>query len=602
MASGWLILILGCFGQLSAMNVSIPSEELELQDRLLRVLARLRLEEQFNTLLIYGNECIFHSLLRHLVIPTVVVTSGSTDFDWNFSSSTLILSCAPEADREENPVTLMKLQRTRRLISLQNAVSTCESICHQYSLKEQHNVAIIKTNFDQSDIIYSCRFFQRPNHQEVHFFADQPIYIENFRNMHGAEIRTIPDYLTPRTMMYRDKKSGESRIMGYLANVLNTYAEKVNAKVRIENATKLGVKKASVGEILRGAQEELLDIGTALASSLQVKNMSFITYPYILTGYCLMIPVPAKLPYNQVYSMIVDTVVLSIIFALFCIFSLLIVYTQNLSWRNLTLANILLNDKSLRGLLGQSFPFPPNPSKHLKLIIFILCFASVMITTMYESYLQAYFTQPPSEPYIRSFRDIANFSIKVALSRIEANVLTSVNSTHFREISKDHLLILENWPEYLILRDSFNTSFIFPVSVDRWDCYEAQQKLFSEPAFYLSDLCFNKLMFFSLPVRKYLPHRHLFEDHMMRQHEFGLVAFWKTRSFYDMVQLGLASIRDYSQKRQTDGSLLLDDISWILKLYSMAIGISICCFILEISGCIKLWERLWRCQRLRRAQ
>ncbi|KAH8336872.1 hypothetical protein KR059_006427 [Drosophila kikkawai] len=596
MVSGWLVLILGCLGQLNALNVSIAAEELKLEERLLRVLARLRLEEEFNTLLIYGDECVFHALLRHLVIPTVVVSSGSTDFDWNFSSSTLILTCSPEADREENPVTLMKLQRTRRLICLKDK-TPMETICYQYSLKEQHNVAIIQTNFDQSDIIYSCRFFQSPNHEEVHFFSDNLIYIENFQNTHGAEIRTVPDLLTPRTMMYRDQKTGEARIMGYLANVLTTYAEKVNAKVRIENATKIGVKKASVADILRGAREELLDIGTALASSLQVKNMDFISYPYLLTGYCLMIPVPAKLPYNQVYSMIVDPLVLSIIFVLFCVFSILIVYTQNLSWRNLTLANVLLNDKSLRGLLGQSFPFPPNPSKHLKLIIFVLCFASVMITTMYESYLQSYFTQPPSEPYIRSFRDIANFSIKVALSRMEANVLTSVNSTHFREISKDHLLIYENWAEYLILRDSFNTSFIFPVSVDRWRCYEAQQELFTEPAFYLSDLCFNELMFFSLPVRQYLPYRHLFEDHMMRQHEFGLVVFWKSRSFYDMVQLRLASIKDYSQKRKSDGSLLLDDISWILKIYSVAIGLSILCFILEVTGCMKLWERLWRCRR-----
>ncbi|KAH8259915.1 hypothetical protein KR038_004980 [Drosophila bunnanda] len=599
MASGRLVLILGCFGQLSAINVSIPSEELELEDRLLRVLARLRLEEEFNTLLVYGNECFFHSLLRHLVIPTVMVASGSTDFDWNFSSSTLILSCDPEADREANPVTLMRLQRSRRLIFLQDGVPSCESICNKYSLKEQHNVAMVKANFDQTDIIYSCRFFQKPNHREVHFFAGQPIYIENFRNMNGAEIRSVPDLLTPRAMIYRDKKSGEVQILGYLANVVNTYAEKVNAKMRIENATKLGVKKANLLDILHGTQKDILDIGMALVSSLQFENMDFITYPYLLTGYCLMIPVPAKLPYNQVYSMIVDPLVLCIIFVLFCLFSILIVYTQNLSWRHLTLANVLLNDKSLRGLLGQSFPFPPNPSKHLKLIIFILCFASVMITTMYESYLQSYFTQPPSEPYIRSFRDIANFSIKLALSRLEANILTSTSTTNFSEIGKDHLLIYENWTEYLILRDSFNKSLIFPVSVDRWHCYDEQQKLFAQPVFYLSDLCFSQLMFFSLPVRRYLPHRHLFEEHMMRQHELGLVMFWKSRSFYDMVHLGLASMKDYSQKRQTAVSLLLDDISWILKIYSVAIGISICCFILEVSGCMKLWERLWRCRRLR---
>ncbi|XP_016992765.2 uncharacterized protein [Drosophila takahashii] len=598
MALGWLVLIFCCFGQLSAKLFNVThTTDLELEDRLLRVLSRLNLEEEYNTLLVYGEECVFHSLLRHLGKPAVIVASGSTNYDWNFSTSTLILTCGSDAEREENSNTLLKLQRTRRLIHLQEN-SQPEEICNQYSQKEQHNIAMVKSSFHQSDTIYSCRFFQTPNYEEEHFFQDQPIYIENFQNMHGAMIRTVPDLLVPRTMVYRDRKTGQTKMVGYLANMMNNYVRKLNASLEFINITDLGVQKASVVDIMNWAKEDILDIGTALSSSLQFKSTGNVWYPYLLTGYCLMVPVPAKLPYNLVYSMIVDPQVLSIIFVLLCVFSILIIYSENLSWQNLTLANVLLNDKSLRGLLGQSFPFPPNPSKHLKLIIFVLCFASVMITTMYEAYLQSYFTRPPSEPSIRSFRDIGNFSLKMAISRMEVNVLTSLNNSHFREINEDHLLIYENWSEYLVLRDSFNTSFIFPVSVDRWSGYEAQQKLFAEPAFYLAaDLCFNQLMFFSPPMRRYLPHRHLFEEHMMRQHEFGLVTFWKSQSFIEMVRLGLASMKDLSHERKIEGSLLLDDISWILKLYLGAIGLSICCFILEISRCGEICSRLWRCWR-----
>ncbi|XP_016940286.3 uncharacterized protein Ir52a [Drosophila suzukii] len=598
MAMGWIVLIFWCFGQLSAQsfNITRPTD-LELEDRLLQVLLQLNLEEEYNTLLVYGKECVFHSLLRHLAIPTVIVGSGSTNYTWNFSTSTLILTCGSDAEREENSNTLLKLQRTRRLIYLQDN-SEPESICNKYSLKEQHNIAMVKSSFYQSDSIYSCRYFQTPNYKEGHFSEDQPIYIENFQNMHGTTIRTVPDRMVPRTIVYQDKKTGETKMVGYLANMMNTYAQKLNAKLQFINITELGVEKANMDDILNWAKQDILDIGTALTSSLQTKGMDNVGYPYLLTGYCLMIPVPAKLPYNLVYSMIVDSQVLSIIFVLLCVFSVLIIYTQNLSWRNLTLANVLLNDKSLRGLLGQSFPFPPNPSKHLKLIIFVLCFASVMITTMYEAYLQAYFTRPPSEPFIRAFRDIGNFSQKLAISRIEVKVLTSLNNSHFREISEDHLMIFDDWSKYLDMRDSLNTSFIYPISVDRWSCFEAQQKFFEEPAFYLaSDLCFNELMFFNTPLRRYLPHRHLFNDHMMRQHEFGLVGFWKSQSFLEMVRLKLASMTDLSHKQRTEDSLLLDDISWILKLYMGAIAASICCFILEISRCGERCNRLWRRRR-----
>ncbi|XP_017061761.1 uncharacterized protein LOC108101795 [Drosophila ficusphila] len=591
----WLVLILCCFGQLSALFLNDTSYgDNELEDRLLRVLMRLNLEEEYNTLLVYGKECVFHSLLKHLRLPAIIVASGSTSYDWNFSTATLILTCESEAEDEENSYTLLKLQRTRRLVFLQEDESP-ELICNHYSLKEQHNIAMVNSNFVQSDIIYSCRFFQTPNYEERRFFEEQPIYVENFHNMHGSAIRTVPDLLVPRTMVYRDRKTGQTKMVGYLANLVNTYAEKLNASLEFVNITSLGVEKASTLDVVRWAGEDVLDIGTALASSLQLQGMDTVWYPYLLTAYCLMVPVPAKLPYNVVYSMIVDPLVLSIIIVMLCLFSLLIIYTQTLSWQNLTVANVLLNDKSLRGLLGQSFPFPPHPSKHLKLIIFVLCFASVMITTMYEAYLQSYFTSPPSEPSILSFRDIGNFSMKLAISRIEVNILTSLNNSHFNEISKDHLLIYDDWSKYLVLRDSFNTSFIFPVSEVRWRSYEEQQKLFAQPAFYLAtNLCFNQLMFFSPPMRRFLPHRHLFEEHMMRQHEFGLVKFWKSQSFIEMVRLGLASLEDLSHKKEEEPSLLLDDISWILKLYAGAIALSICCFLLEIARFGERWRRFWR--------
>jgi len=234
MAMGWIVLIFWCFGQLSAQsfNITRPTD-LELEDRLLQVLLQLNLEEEYNTLLVYGKECVFHSLLRHLAIPTVIVGSGSTNYTWNFSTSTLILTCGSDADREENSNTLLKLQRTRRLIYLQDN-SEPESICNKYSLKEQHNIAMVKSSFYQSDSIYSCRYFQTPNYKEGHFSEDQPIYIENFQNMHGTTIRTVPDRMVPRTIVYQDKKTGETKMVGYLANMMNTYAQKLNANLTCE--------------------------------------------------------------------------------------------------------------------------------------------------------------------------------------------------------------------------------------------------------------------------------------------------------------------------------------------------------------------------------
>ncbi|XP_017077314.1 uncharacterized protein LOC108112077 [Drosophila eugracilis] len=584
----WLVIFLLCLGHIAAqfLGNSFKSEN-QIDDGLLHLLLKLRQEEFYDTLLVYGEDCVFHSVIRHLDVPTVLVSSGSTSYDWNFSSLTMILGCGPNAEQEATNRTLIKLQRNRRLIYLQENIQP-ENVCNNYAEKEQFNIAMVKDDFNESQIIYTCRYFQDPNFEEISLSEKKPIYIEQFRNMHGNSIRTVPDLLPPRCMQYWDSKTGEMKTIGYVSNLINNFAQRVNATLKFGFLA----PQTNIRKISDMAQRDELDIGMTLESSLYSKNFETSSYPYLMTSYCVMAKVPTKIPFNLVYAVIVEPLVLVIIFVMFCLISILIIFNQNMSWRELKLSNILLNDMSLRGLLGQSFPFPSNASKQLRLIFTILCFASIMLTTMYEAYLQSFFTDPPSEPRIRSFKDFGEYNQKLAVTDIEAEVLRSTNNTQFMEMKKDSIEIFKKWRECVSLRDSFNTSYNYIVTDDRWSSIAEQQKLFKEPLFYYSrDLCFSQLFYFSIPLRRHLPYRHLFEDHLMRQNEFGLVNYWKSRSFFEMVRLGITPLKDLSKPKAFDESIILEDISLILKLYLAAICVSIFCFLSEVLG--EKW-RHWR--------
>ncbi|XP_017077315.1 uncharacterized protein LOC108112078 [Drosophila eugracilis] len=584
----WLVILLICVGQLEASISDISAQnESHIEDGLLVLLLKLRQEEFYDTLIVYGEDCVFHSVIRHLDVPTVLVSSGSTSYDWNFSSLTMILGCGPNADQEVTNRTLIKLQRNRRLIYLQGDIPP-ENVCNNYAQKEQFNIAMLKDDFDKSQIIYTCRYFQDPNFEEISLSEKKPIYIEQFRNMHGKPIRTMADLFTPRSMLYTDTKTNETKMTGYVANLISYFVLKVNATLNLEVLE----RNSSLRNILKKVKDDQIDIATTLETSLHETPLDTASYPFLLTTYCLMLKVPSKLPYNVIYAMIVDRLVLVIIFVMFCLISALLIYSENMTWRDLRLSNILLNDVSLRGLLGQSHPFPSNASKPLRMVFCILCFASIMMTTMYDAYLQSFFTDPPPGPHIRSFRDFGKFNQKIAITRIEVNVLTSSNNSQFREIPKDYLKVFDNWRDCIALRDAFNLSYNFLVTGDRWSAYAEQQTLFKEPLFYFAkDLCFSRLLFLSIPLRKHLPYRHLFEDHMMRQHEFGLVNYWKSHSFFDMVRFGKAPLKDLSQPKAYNRSLFLEDISFIMKLYLAAVGVSILCFLSEIGGA--KW-RQWR--------
>ncbi|KAH8392700.1 hypothetical protein KR200_009744, partial [Drosophila serrata] len=576
----WLVILLLLCLRLTRAELSDISDrrEPDLEEGLLHLLLRLRQEEFFDILLIYGKDCIFHQLTQQLEISTVLVSSGSTTFDWDFGSLTLILSCSIEDDKEVTYRTLMKLQRNRRLIYIQEDIQP-ESVCEHYAKKEQYNIAMVRKDLNQSKYIYACRCFQDPIIQEVSLRGSNPVYIENFHDMHGQPMRIMADLVAPRSMEYLNPKDGKTKMIGYVANLIRYFARKLNATLEVQ---RLG-ENVSFRDIIRRIKEDHIDIAMTMEASLHATNFDTASYPYILTSYCLMLPVPAKIPYNLVYAVIVDHLVLGIIVFLFIILSLLLIYSKNMSWQGLSLANVLVNDVSLRGLLGQAFPFPSKPSKQLRLIFIILCFASVILTTMYESYLQSFFTHPPSEAYISSFENIAECQQLIAITTYKINELNKNNNSHFQKINKGNLKIIEHWKEYSHLRNSFNRSYGYLVTEDRWTSYAEQQRNFKEPLFYFArDLCFSRLVFLNIPMRRHLPYRHLFEEHMLRQHEVGLVRFWKSRSFFDMVRLDITPLEDLSQPKPYQPSLLLLDVSWIMKLYLAAMVICIVCFGLEV--------------------
>ncbi|XP_017124268.1 uncharacterized protein LOC108144135 [Drosophila elegans] len=563
---GLTIFIL-CLGQIRGHIPDVPMQsEQDLEEGLFNLLLKLSHEEVFETLLVYGENCVFHALSRRLEVPTVLVSSGSTSFDWSFSSLTLILSCGPDDERESIFRTLIKLQRNKRLIYLPKDTQP-DSVCDSYSQKEQYNVAMVKEDFNKTGVIYTCRFYTYLEIEEVGLNDSKPIYIEHFQNMHGKPITSMADLVPPRSMLYLDKKSGKRKLTGYLGNLMNSFAQKVNASLQFEILS----TQVSFTEIIRRVRQEELDIGISLEASMFSAGFDTTTYPFLLTSYCLMLQFPSKLPINRVFAIIIDRRVLGIILVIFCLLSLLLIYSQKMSWQNLSLPNILLNDITLRGLLGQSHPFPSNASKHLRMIFCILCFASMMMTTMYDAYLQSFFTNPPSENPVRSFKNIGKLKQKLAIAAMEARSLSFVNNSQFCEINTDDIQIIDGWKDFLKMRDSLNISYSYVVTEDSWNIYAEQQKIFKKPIFYYArDLCFSRQVFMSIPMRKYLPYRHIFEEHMVRQQEFGLVSYWRSRSFFEMVRLGIMPLKDLSPPTVYDQGLLLQDVSSIMKMYVAA--------------------------------
>ncbi|XP_060651457.1 uncharacterized protein LOC132788144 [Drosophila nasuta] len=567
-----LVVVFGISLALALEFSELPQQQellLQRQQRqqLLQLFLRIRSERHYDTILLYGRApCVFHTVLPLLQLPTVLLSRGSSHRDWEFSTELLLLCCGANAEQEQNSRTSWKLQSARRLIYVETRLQP-QRLCEDYFERELYNVALLDAEFATSGSFYSCRSFQKPSYAQLQILDSLPIYVEQFRDMQGAILRSEADQLAPRSMLYRDAKSGKIRMIGYVANVVNTFVERVNATLQLRDDYEFG-KITYYGDIEKLTQQNLLDVAATLGSTMTADNWEYISYPYIITSYCVMVPVPAALPYKSIYTVVVEPLVLGILVLLFFIFSLLLIYSQRLTWCDFSLASVLLNDRSLRGLLGQSFPWPEHATRHVKAICCLMCFSSIMTTTMYQAYLQSLFTHPPPEASIRSLQEVPYSRYKVAMDRREAtNLLKSRNLT--LDDTKSGY-ILDDWNEFVHMRDTFNASFIYPVTELRWKTYAEQQRLFARPAFYYSDdICLHRMVMLSFPMRRSLPYRERFEEHMMHMQDFGMLESWMDHSFFDMVELGLTPLKDFSEPVTDEDILYLRDLTWVWLFYAI---------------------------------
>ncbi|TDG51772.1 hypothetical protein AWZ03_001832 [Drosophila navojoa] len=557
---------------------------------LLYLIRRIRLERDYDTIVVYGSEpCVFHELLPQLGLPTVLLAQGSSWEDWSFSSESLLLICNSNAEQEQNPHTLLKLQQARRLVYLEPEKQPTE-VCEAYFEREQVNVAMV----DAVGNLYSCRCFQQENYIQltlnishsyktestalVNLNADKDseansnnelIYVEQFANMRGSPIRSEPDQIRPRGILYRDPGTGKYKMMGTAANLINTFVERVNATLKLRDDIGEG-KKLHFNNIIQRVMLSQLDIAATLSTTLNAESFDYLSYPYMHSSFCFMIPLPQALEYEEIFTIIMQPLVAGVIVVLLLIFSLLYIYGQDLNWRRFSLIDMLLNDRCLRGLLGQCFPMPARTSRYLKGICLLICFTSLIITTMYESYLQAYFTSPPHEQMLRSFEDVLRSRYKIAVERGDASHWLlqnlSLTTTNAR---RAHLL--DDWKEFFRIRDSFNASFVYPVMELRWLSLQEQQNYFRKPVFYYShDICLQHFLLLSLPLRRHLPYRQLFDRHILAMQEFGISQFWMANSFNEMVRLKVASRKDYSHPKQPEDRVYLRDLTQIFIFYLAA--------------------------------
>ncbi|KAH8233816.1 hypothetical protein KR026_012665, partial [Drosophila bipectinata] len=549
---------------------------------LVKFIERGGMESEISVLIIrytYCPDSLLTEIFKSLTIP-VIIQAVTDDSPRNTNiSRPLHLLCyqgheeKKDLDNLQNVFASLEHFRHDKII-LYSANTFLNQSRMELLLKKCYDSRILKVvgliAGEETTYFYQYQPYPRFRMERIPFGAS-PIFSSIFPNMQGHPLIVMPDQWLPRSILYKDRRSGKQTLAGSVGRFMYVLAWKLNATLKLAPAVTPGRFLRS--STLRELGDKLgIDVSASISMQENGDQLHRSSYPLEMTHICLMIPMAQPIPLRDIYRYINSPYNIILAVGIAYAYGLVLCLLQRLHGEAVHLEDFLLNDRALLGILGQSFRLPCPASN--RWIYLMLGIVGLNVSSIFEAALETMMAHPPRQFQARSFAD---------LQRTRLPLVTTEEDLHTVIDMHLNLLVL-NVSEYHEVRSSGNSSSAYFASRLHWTLFSEQQKRFSRELFiYSMDACMWSLALMSFqwpgaswfiePVSKLI----------LEVRANGLYQYWVGMHHYDMIEAELAGIDDpIAQCIQQKAILRLDDLQWVWFAYGVLVTASTIIFLLEI--------------------
>ncbi|XP_016947799.1 uncharacterized protein LOC108023062 [Drosophila biarmipes] len=517
-------------------------------------------------------------------IPVVILSTTDVYVKSQEFSRPLHVQCLPGQDlqqdlellqKEINPLKDFPTQKKLIYVTNRSADGTrMESLLETFYRRRMPNIIGLLA---ADEHLYFYRYNSYPTFKTEQLpLQSSIIFDREFPNMQGHPLIVMPDQWLPRSILYADRRTGKQVLAGSVGRFIHVLAWKLNATLQLAPTVTSG-RFLHAADLQKLGKSMCIDVPASMSMVERGEQLARTSYPLELTHICLMIPVAQEIPLRDIYFLLssVSNMLLAvgIVFTYGLVFSLI----RKINNRDVHLADFLLNDRALRGILGQSFRMPSPRSSSSRWIYVVLGIVGLNVSSIFEAALETMMAHPPREFQARSFSDLQRTRIPLVTTEDDLHTLVDLHLT----------LLVVNVSEYHHLRNGRNSSNSYFASRLHWTLFSEQQKRFSRELFiYSMDACLWSLALFSFQW----PQSSLFADPVSKLildvRANGLYQFWVGMHHFDMTEAGLASMEDPSLRRNEvmeTSALQLVDLQWVWLAYGTLLGIALLIFLLEVS-------------------
>lgn len=406
---------------------------------------------------------------------------------------------------------------------------------------------------------------------------------ERLRDLKGYKLRTIADHIEPRSIEYYNERN-ESVLVGYVGRFVSAIARALNATLVFPKKIPYNVM-VSYRDVIVYIDEFELDIPASSLAMFESDDYHDFSEPFEFGRWCFLLPMEHPIELKEVFLLLLYSQIALIAFVLMIVFTIvfsLIAYNQQSEHRLVNWPEILVNDVAIRGVLGQCFVFCLNPSLSLKKAYIMLLLTGVIISTLFNTYLLTFTTQPPMPEKIKTFAQLTKSHLRVAISQIEFEYLDKLTNGSLA-YSYSKFNVIPDLTDFSILRDSFDRRYVFPATTSKMFYYTSLASFYNQEIFRISpDMCPNTIMQFVIPLGKNSNFRGILHDLILYAEQSGLLDYWmKENSFRDVQAAGTVININITHRREK-APLQVNDLFWIWIYYLFSITIAIGVFVLEL--------------------
>lgn len=317
--------------------------------------------------------------------------------------------------------------------------------------------------------------------------------------------------------------------------------------------------------IISMIQSDFIEIAPYVATPYYEEEIT-VSYPLQIIEWRLMVPVENGIPRCQNIIYPFDGIVWFLI--------VLSVILAGCLLRLLSIRNPLMNSLAL--IMNISFSSFRDPSWRLFITYAILFVYGFIISNFYLSIMASILAKSIEGTQINTIHEILESRIPILITSKTKDFLWK-SSPDFR-LLEPNMLTVEDPDLFASKRNSFNTSYIYPVESDVWEFLNMRQQYLSHATFRLADITLIG-SYGSLIMRNDSILERPLKTFIMDSYASGLMSYWKKETFLVAVK---AQIIDIVKEYETILPLKLDYFFGLFGFLAFGCMAGVLSFFVEI--------------------